>query len=107
MFTNFDKFLFILDLKYGAYSYGATMTVIALISIFDVTLKWHSYLYLLLGQIPVATSFILVLLDSETVNKIKGMWYCSALSVAIGMVYTCFQTLYLIEMTSSYNDLLN
>ena len=98
-----DKFLWVTDLKIGAYVYGGIMTVVTLYFIFANNLGWGGWIFMMLGSIPMMVTFILMLAkmnDDKLWFYVWINWYFTFFSFCLGSLQTIIQTIVLSVMIS-------
>ena len=98
-----DKFLWVTDLKIGAYAYGGIMTIIVIYSIFINNLGWGGWIFFLLAAIPMMVTFIYMLAkmnDSKLWFYVWINWYFTFIAFCLGSLQTVIQTIILAVMIS-------
>merc|ERR1712083_1201337 len=98
-----DKFLWVTDLKYGAWAYGGVMTVFVLYSIFINNLGWGGWIFFILAAIPMMVTFIYMLVkmnDSKLWFYVWINWYFTFVAFCLGSLQTIIQTILLGVMIS-------
>ena len=98
-----DKFLWVADLKIGAWIYGGVMTTIVIYSIFINNLGWGGWIFFLLAATPMMVTFVWMLVkmnDSKLWFYAWINWYFTFFAFCLGSLQTLVQTIVLSVMIS-------
>ena len=84
-----DKFLWIADLKIGAWIYGAVMTAYCIYCIFINNLGWGGWIFFLLSATPMMVTFVWMLVkmnDSKIWFYAWINWYFTFFAWILGSI---------------------
>lgn len=98
-----EKFFWVTDLKYGAWAYGAIMTIVSFYSIFISNLGWGGWLFFILGSVPMTVTFTYMLIkdsDAKLWFYVWINWYFTFFTFCLGSLQTIIQTVVLAIMIS-------
>ena len=93
-----DKFLWVAELKVGAWCYGGIQTCVVIYCLFINNLDWQGWIYFLLGAIPMMVSWTLLLAkmnDSQLWFYAWINWYFSFFVWILASIQTIIQTILL------------
>lgn len=100
---SFDKFLWLVDLKYGVYINGGLYAALCLGYLFNDRMSWYDYVWWIFAVIPMTTVFILIMVDMTNKKYIRANWYFAFLAFCVGAFYTIVSTIYISVMIKSLN----
>ena len=101
---TFDKFLWLVDLKYGVYINGGLHALACLGYLFHDSMDWYDYMWWVFGVIPMTTIFVMLMIDMTNKTYIRATWYFAFLSFCVGGLYVIISTIYIAIMISTLNS---
>ena len=96
-----DKFLWVADLKIGAWIYGGVMTALCIYYIFINNLGWGGWIFFLLAATPMMVTFVWMLVkmnDSKLWFYAWINWYFTFFAWILGSIQFVVQTVVLSVM---------
>ena len=98
------KFLGFADLYWGTYIYGGVMTALCVTHIIWPELTWYDWVFMLAAEAPLATCFILMMIDRKSWLYVWTNWYFSFFALCIGTFNLVTQTVILILMLINWGS---